>query len=578
MTEITPSLLEKKLIFKRFKLVKLIYFSRFSWVYEGKNVIKNVPVAIKIEKKANCNFLESEAYILTNVKGIGIPEIISYGKYGPFKILIEEFLGKTINSLWISGPFKKDPSGQKNKYIKDICLFAMQGLERLKHIHDKNIIHRDIKADNFLIGRKDPDIIYLIDFGLAKKYRSSRTGKHIKFSNIRKLIGSMNYASCNAMKGYEISRRDDLESFGYLLIYLGKGGSIPWIKYFKKKDINIDVKELIILKTKMKITEENLCKGLPDEFIDYMKYVKKLEFEQEPDYKYLYSLFISILSKNETKKNITFFWITTKSNKDKKKLEEKESKKGNLFLNHIKNKSFSVRKSPLNRLYNKIKESLMNKNKLNNYYSINNKDNINNNMENSQKLVDLSHKNLNINLSDVHNYHILNNYVSNTEKDISKLKTDKNINRKITFFKKIRNKNSELFIANLIKSNILKTQKININKKNIYSIKSDNSTYKDEKNKKIYNKMNKINYNNNIYFINKSPSLKINISNNSILNKLNHGKKYKSPENNDSNLNLKKNILYKPMFNNNSMELTYKNEKSFYKRFFPYVIIKKSEL
>ena len=90
--------------------------------------------------------------------------------------------------------------------------------------------------------------------------------------------------------------------------------------------------------------------------------------------------------------------------------------------------------------------------------------------------------------------------------------------------------------------------------------------------------MNKINYNNNIYFINKSPSLKINISNNSILNKLNHGKKYKSPENNDSNLNLKKNILYKPMFNNNSIELTYKNEKSSYKRFFPYVIIKKSEL
>ena len=191
----------------------------------------------------------------------------------------------------------------------------------------------------------------------------------------------------------------------------------------------------------------------------------------------------------------------------------------------------------------------MNKNIFINYYSINNKDNINNNMENSKVLVDLSHKNLNINLSDVHNYHILNNNDSNTEKDISKLKTDKIINRKITFFKKIRNKNSELFIANLIKSNILKTQKININKKNIYSIKSDNSTYKDEKNKKIYNKMNKINYNNNIYFINKSPSLKINISNNSILNKLNHGKKYKSPENNDSNLTLKKNILYKPMFN-----------------------------
>ena len=93
----------------------------------------------------------------------------------------------------------------KKIYINDICLLAIQGLERLKHIHDKNIIHRDIKTKNFLISRKDPEIIYLVDFGFAKKYRSSRTGKHIKFSNIGKLIGSMNNASCNEMKGYEIN-------------------------------------------------------------------------------------------------------------------------------------------------------------------------------------------------------------------------------------------------------------------------------------------------------------------------------------------------------------------------------------
>ena len=223
------------------------------------------------------------------------------------KVLIEEFLGKDVRTLWKLGPFKDEPFGQKNKYINDICLFAIQGLERLKYIHDKNIIHRDIKTDNFLIGRKDPDIIYLIDFGFAKKYRSSRAGKHIKFSKTGKLIGSMNYALCNAMKGYEISRRDDLESFGYLLLYLAKGGLTPWMKCHEMKNISIDVKELMILKMKINITEENLCKGLPDEFIDYMKYVKQLEFEQEPDYKYLINLFISILSKNEIKKNTTFF-------------------------------------------------------------------------------------------------------------------------------------------------------------------------------------------------------------------------------------------------------------------------------
>ena len=234
MSEITPSILHKKLL-KRFKLVKLLYLTDFSWVYEGKNTDKNVPVAMKIEYKTKCNFLESEAYFLTSVKGFGIPKVISFGKYGPFKILIEEFLGKDVLTLWKLGPFKDDPFGQKNKYIKDICLFAIQGLERLKHIHDKNIIHRDIKTDNFLIGRKDPDIIYLIDFGFAKKYRSSRTGKHIKFSKTGKLIGSMNYASCNSMKGYEISRRDDLESFGYMLLNLAKGGLAPWIKYCEMK-------------------------------------------------------------------------------------------------------------------------------------------------------------------------------------------------------------------------------------------------------------------------------------------------------------------------------------------------------
>ena len=97
--------------------------------------------------------------------------------------LIEESLGNNLQVLWESSPFEKDPHGQKNLYLKDICLLAIQGLERLKHIHDKDIIHRDIKPENFIIGQNDPNVLYLIDFGFARKYRSSRTGKHIKFSN-----------------------------------------------------------------------------------------------------------------------------------------------------------------------------------------------------------------------------------------------------------------------------------------------------------------------------------------------------------------------------------------------------------
>ena len=102
-----PSQLKKKIIFKKFLIRKLIDISEFAWVYEGKNVNKNIPVAIKIEKTGKYNLLESEAYILMGVKGFGIPEIISFGKYGPFKILIEELLGKDIETIWKSCPFKK---------------------------------------------------------------------------------------------------------------------------------------------------------------------------------------------------------------------------------------------------------------------------------------------------------------------------------------------------------------------------------------------------------------------------------------------------------------------------------------
>ena len=105
----------------------------------------------------------------------------------------------------------------------------------------------------------------------------------------------MTFSSHNSIRGYESSRRDDLESFGYTLLYLAKGGWMPWTKYTKNNNISYDNKEKIIKDIKLKFSEEKLCKGLPNEFIDYMKYVKKLEFEQEPDYKYLLMIILKLL-------------------------------------------------------------------------------------------------------------------------------------------------------------------------------------------------------------------------------------------------------------------------------------------
>ena len=218
--------LNNKLFFNKYKIKKLIYLTDLSSIYEGINIKDNEPVAIKFEKKScKLALLESEAYFLFYLKGYGIPKIITYGKSGLFKVLVEELLGLSINSLW---ELRKKYKNSSKLLIKDICMIALQGLERLEYIHSKNIIHRDIKPHNFVSGKNNPELIYLIDFGFAHKYRSSRTGKHIKYKWLKYAYGSIRYFSRNANRGYELSRRDDLESFGYMLVYLARQ-YLPWI-------------------------------------------------------------------------------------------------------------------------------------------------------------------------------------------------------------------------------------------------------------------------------------------------------------------------------------------------------------
>ena len=148
--------------------------------------------------------------------------------------------------------------------------------------------------------------IYLIDFGFAKKYRSGKTKKHIKNTCIDLLIGTERYCSLNAMSGYEQSRKDDLESASYVMIYLSKKNKLPWTD---TKIPNDKERYNYMLKIKKEITVEKLCQNLPKAFCDYMKYVKNLKFEEDPDYNYLRGLFINLLNFYQFKNDLNFSWI-----------------------------------------------------------------------------------------------------------------------------------------------------------------------------------------------------------------------------------------------------------------------------
>lgn len=105
---------------------------------------------------------------------------------------------------------------------------GLQIINRLEAIHRKGFVHRDLKANNFMIGRGEKrNIVYIIDFGLAKRYRDNKTGQHIPLKEGKSLVGTARYASIASHKGQEQGRKDDLESLGYLLLYFLRG-KLPW--------------------------------------------------------------------------------------------------------------------------------------------------------------------------------------------------------------------------------------------------------------------------------------------------------------------------------------------------------------
>ena len=180
-------------------------------------------------------------------------------------------------------------------------------------MHSKSYVHRDVKPQNIVFGKGgNRMILYLVDFGLSQKYIDSKTGKHIKFRNRDKLIGTLKFNSTNALIGLELSRRDDLESLCYLISYL-INGQLPWNKLLNIKNKQQKYKE--IYKMKKNISSEILMGKGGQEFVLFLEYCKKLKFDEKPNYEYLRGLMVQVLNKKTIYKTLNRHNIFLLSNK-----------------------------------------------------------------------------------------------------------------------------------------------------------------------------------------------------------------------------------------------------------------------
>lgn len=287
----------------KFRLGKKIGSGSFGEIYLGTIIQTNEEVAIKLEniKTKHPQLLyESKLYRLLQ-GGTGIPNLRWFGVEGDYNVLVIDLLGPSLEDLFNFCSRKLS--------LKTVLMLADQMINRIEFLHSKSFLHRDIKPDNFLMGLgRRANQVYMIDFGLAKKYRDTSTHQHIPYRENKNLTGTARYASMNTHLGIEQSRRDDLESLGYLLMYFLRG-SLPWqgLKAGNKKQKYEKISE-----KKVSTSIEALCRGYPTEFSSYFHYCRSLRFDDKPDYAYLKRLFRDLFIREGFQFDYVFDWTILK--------------------------------------------------------------------------------------------------------------------------------------------------------------------------------------------------------------------------------------------------------------------------
>jgi serine/threonine protein kinase len=259
----------------KFVLERKLSAGSSSAVYLGTDREFGTEVAVKLEPSpAASPQLHRESLVYGELEGgVGVASVLWFGREARFSVLAMERLGGSLEDLLLDlgRPFS----------LKTVLMVAEQTLAQVQFLHARGVVHRDLKPDNLLMGLGPRrNVCYVADFGLAGHYRDAATGRHIPFAEGCAPAGNARYASVAAMRGCERSRRDDLESLGYVWVHLLRG-ALPWQGLRAR---SLAEKNERILAVKSATTADRLCEGLPAEFASYFEAVARLRFSEEPPY------------------------------------------------------------------------------------------------------------------------------------------------------------------------------------------------------------------------------------------------------------------------------------------------------